>query len=49
MAELLATFMAKRIIAGRNDYSKVIEARPDLEEDIDTYLCANGYENLIVT
>lgn len=40
--------MAKRIIAGRNDYGEVVVARPDLKAGIDAYLIENGHEVLIV-
>ena len=44
----MAIFMAKRIIAGRNDYVTVVTARPDLKDGIDAYLIENGYGDLIV-
>jgi len=41
-------FMAKRIIAGRNTYTEVITARPDLKAGIDQYLTENGHPELII-
>jgi len=43
----MAVFMAKRIIAGRNEYVEVVAARPDLKAGIGEYLIANGYEYLM--
>jgi hypothetical protein len=43
-----AIFMARRIIAGRNTYTEVVTARPDLKSDIDQYLIENGHPELIV-
>jgi len=45
---VIAIFMAKRIIAGRNTYTEVVTARPDLKADIDQYLTENGHLELIV-
>ena len=44
----MAIFMAKRIIAGRNDYGEVVAARPDLKDGIDEYLIESGHGDLIV-
>ena len=44
----MAIFMAKRIIARRNDYGEVVVARPDLKAGIDAYLIENGHGELIV-
>lgn len=44
----MAIFMAKRIIAGRNDYSEVVIARPDLKDGIDAYLIESGHGELII-
>lgn len=44
----MAIFMAKRIIAGRNDYSEVVIARPDLKAGIDAYLAESGHGDLVV-
>ena len=43
-----AIFLAKRIIAGRNTYTEVVTARPDLKADIDQYLTDNGHPELII-
>lgn len=45
----MAVFMAKRIINGKNWYTEVVTARPDLKVGIDEYLIENGYDNLITT
>lgn len=45
---MIAIFMAKRIKDGKNSYTEVITARPDLKDDIDSWLTENGYESLIV-
>ncbi len=44
----MAVFVAKRIIARRNDYVEVVTARPDLKAGIDEYLIENGYASLII-
>ena len=45
---VIAIFMAKRIIAGRNTYTEVVTARPDLKADIDQYLTDNSHPELII-
>lgn len=45
---MIAIFMAKRIKDSKNTYTEVITARPDLKDDIDSWLIENGYESLIV-
>ncbi|WP_169727717.1 hypothetical protein [Acetobacterium malicum] len=44
----MAVFMAKRIISGKNNYTEVVSARPDLKAAIDEYLIAEGHGDLIV-
>ena len=43
----MGRYMAERIIKGVYTYEYVIEKRPDLKEDIDTYLIETGHEDLI--
>lgn len=43
----MAVFMAKRIITGKNIYSEIITARPDLKDGIDEYLVDSGHGDLI--
>lgn len=43
----MANYMAQRIIDGALEYSYVIGKRPDLKEDIDTYLTEKGHADLI--
>lgn len=43
----MADYMASRIIAGAYTYAYVVDKRPDLKDGIDSYLTAQGREDLI--
>lgn len=43
----MALFMAMRIMEGKQDYTLVVTKRPDLKDDIDTYLLVQGRGDLI--
>lgn len=43
----MGRYMAERIIKGVYTYDYVIEKRPDLMEDINSYLIETGHEDLI--
>ncbi|CAM2913372.1 hypothetical protein [Erysipelothrix tonsillarum] len=43
----MGIFMACRIIEGKQNYDYVISKRPDLKDDIDTYLLEQGRGDLI--
>lgn len=44
----MALYLASRIEKGKLNYSAVIAKFPDLKDDIDEILIADGFENLIV-
>ena len=44
----MAAYLAYRIEKGKLNYTAVVRIYPQLKEDIDEILIADGFENLIV-
>ena len=44
----MAAYLALRIEKGKLNYTAVVTLYPQLKEDIDEILIADGFENLIV-
>ena len=44
----MAAYLAYRIEKGKLDYKAVVAKYPQYKAEIDEYLIADGYENLII-